>query len=314
MAKNSEEVGKTPRSRSPESLDREKRMRAMALLVLEKLGTISGNRSVHRMQLVEVLTSSGTPMVIWVKCAWRPGKAGNCAVQMTLRKKEEDIAHTTEEAVTVVTDVSERANLRGATHVLFLAADNEGQTPLAAYLLPIGVMGILTREAAEVDQSLTLNGSSPSFYVTASDDRQAALVEVVRRHAVDVLQGIAWPPPAMDAIEDLDPWPEGVPRPERQSHISTSFPRDPAVRAHVLKRAGGNCEYCGSQGFLMVKGQRYLEAHHIISLANQGPDTLGNVIALCAGHHREAHYGARWESLEAEMLEKLQGLLGVAKG
>lgn len=313
MAMKSEKADKTPRSRSLESIHREKLMRAMAPLVLEKLGMITGNRSVQRMQMVDVRPSSGPPLVIWVKCAWRPGKGGNCAVQMTLRKKGQEGAHTAEEAVAVVTDVAERAKRRGATHVLFLAADNGGHAPLAAYLLPIGVMGTLTLEAATVDQSLTLNGSSPSFYVTASDDRQAALVEVVHKHAIDLLHGTAAPPPVADAIEDLDVWPEGVPRPERKSHMSTSFPRDPAVRAHVLKRAGGRCEYCGNQGFKMGNGKRYLEAHHIIALANQGPDTLENVIALCAGHHREAHYGVRREELEAGMIEQIQLIMSSTK-
>jgi 5-methylcytosine-specific restriction endonuclease McrA len=48
---------------------------------------------------------------------------------------------------------------------------------------------------------------------------------------------------------------------------------------------------------------RYLEAHHIIALAKQGPDTVENVIALCSSDHREAHYGKKRIAMENEMLE-----------
>jgi hypothetical protein len=52
-------------------------------------------------------------------------------------------------------------------------------------------------------------------------------------------------------------------------------------------------------------GTQYLEAHHVIALAAQGPDTVHNVIALCSEHHREAHYGMHAEELERRFLAKL---------
>jgi 5-methylcytosine-specific restriction enzyme A len=51
------------------------------------------------------------------------------------------------------------------------------------------------------------------------------------------------------------------------------------------------------------KRERYLEAHHVISLAENGDDSVDNVIALCPEHHREAHFVANGEALEADFLK-----------
>jgi 5-methylcytosine-specific restriction protein A len=71
----------------------------------------------------------------------------------------------------------------------------------------------------------------------------------------------------------------------------------------IIQQAKGVCEYCGELGFLLPDGNHYLEAHHIIALAKQGPDTVDNVIALCPSDHREAHYGVERVKLENEMIE-----------
>lgn len=110
------------------------------------------------------------------------------------------------------------------------------------------------------------------------------------------------------AIDDLNVEPTGVPQPQRSQAVTSFFPRDDKVRARVLKRALGRCEHCGATGFLKPDGSAYLESHHIISVSEQGPDTLDNVIALCPGHHREAHYGANRLALEQALLEKLANL------
>jgi 5-methylcytosine-specific restriction protein A len=118
-------------------------------------------------------------------------------------------------------------------------------------------------------------------------------------HFADVVRGTF-----DSALDDLaDSAPEGNQNPDRALHTGYSYKRDGEVRSRVLKRAKGRCEYCGEEGFLMNNGVRYLEAHHIISLADQGPDTMENVIALCPKHHREAHYGAQAEALEEEFLK-----------
>ena len=85
--------------------------------------------------------------------------------------------------------------------------------------------------------------------------------------------------------------------------MSGLYERDARVRQMVLERANGRCEYCGERGFKKQNGEVFLESHHIISLSAQGPDQLKNVIALCPNHHREAHYGKRWEQLQSEFLD-----------
>lgn len=108
------------------------------------------------------------------------------------------------------------------------------------------------------------------------------------------------------AIDDLDDLPIGSTLPPRQSYQGSFIVRDERVRRAVIKRARGRCEYCGEFGFKKLNGDRYLEAHHIINLANQGPDTLENVIALCPSHHREAHFGVDSVYLEASFREYLE--------
>ena len=48
-----------------------------------------------------------------------------------------------------------------------------------------------------------------------------------------------------------------------------------------------------------------METHHIIALASDGADRVSNVIALCPGHHREAHFGANRTLLEQKLVEVL---------
>lgn len=119
----------------------------------------------------------------------------------------------------------------------------------------------------------------------------------------DALRGsIAVIAPTQSALDDLGAPPPGMLNPGRVLGHAQSYRRDDEVRRYVIARARGKCEFCGEQDFVTAEGSPYLEAHHIIRLASQGPDTVTNVIALCASHHREAHYGSNAASLEAEFL------------
>lgn len=115
--------------------------------------------------------------------------------------------------------------------------------------------------------------------------------------------------PFDSAIDDLDAPPAGQNVPERISHRGgTGYRRDMAVRRYVIQRSKGACEHCGKLGFELPDGSFYVEAHHIIALSEQGPDTVSNVIALCPDHHRQAHYGKNAEALEQAFIKKLQSL------
>jgi 5-methylcytosine-specific restriction enzyme A len=105
-----------------------------------------------------------------------------------------------------------------------------------------------------------------------------------------------------NGLADLGNPPEGVDIPDRALSVGYTVVRDDKVRAFVIQRANGCCEYCGKEGFEMPTGRRYIEAHHIIALSNQGRDTIENLIALCPEHHRQAHYGVNAETLEAQFI------------
>lgn len=108
-----------------------------------------------------------------------------------------------------------------------------------------------------------------------------------------------------DAIDDLDDTNLGNQSPDRRKTQSTFIVRDPQVRRRVISRADGRCEYCGALGFERDDGSNFVEAHHIIHLSKQGPDTLENVIGLCPNHHREAHFGKHRSLFESELITKL---------
>ena len=64
------------------------------------------------------------------------------------------------------------------------------------------------------------------------------------------------------------------------------------VRQQALWRAAGHCGDCGQPApFVTAQGRPFLEVHHILPLGRGGPDTPGNVIALCPNCHRQRHHG-----------------------
>lgn len=71
------------------------------------------------------------------------------------------------------------------------------------------------------------------------------------------------------------------------------FRRNADVIAEVLVQAAGVCQGCGREApFRRLDGTPYLEVHHLTPLAQGGPDTVANAIALCPNCHRERHYGS----------------------
>jgi 5-methylcytosine-specific restriction endonuclease McrA len=78
--------------------------------------------------------------------------------------------------------------------------------------------------------------------------------------------------------------------------------RDAAVKAYVLDRAGGVCEFCRKHGpFKDLKGHVYLEIHHVTRLADEGPDHPKNGIAICPNCHRKAHHSADKVAVRRQM-------------
>lgn len=98
------------------------------------------------------------------------------------------------------------------------------------------------------------------------------------------------------------PVPKGSSNPNQVTSTSTQYARDPAVKAWVLKQAGGICECCKQLApFNGSDGLPYLEVHHVRTLANKGSDRVSNTIAACPNCHRELHYGEQ----SKELIERL---------
>lgn len=72
--------------------------------------------------------------------------------------------------------------------------------------------------------------------------------------------------------------------------ITTQRDRDQIVRNFTIDRANGKCDLCGNDApFLNREGKPYLESHHLITLAEGGPDVIYNTVALCPNCHRKMH-------------------------
>lgn len=94
------------------------------------------------------------------------------------------------------------------------------------------------------------------------------------------------------------PKPSGSEHPKSTSRTSQQYERSPAVRAFVLQEAAGVCELCRKRApFLDDDGMGFLEVHHVITLAQGGPDTVENAAALCPNCHRCVHFSS--ERIEA---------------
>ncbi len=66
--------------------------------------------------------------------------------------------------------------------------------------------------------------------------------------------------------------------------------RNPVLPEIAKRRAKGVCQLCGENApFTDKNGRPYLEAHHIIPLAEDGADALSNMVALCPNCHRKMH-------------------------
>lgn len=94
--------------------------------------------------------------------------------------------------------------------------------------------------------------------------------------------------------------PKGQPSPPQSTKTTVSYARDPLVKAWVLQKSEGQCEGCSTPApFLNKDGIPYLEVHHVVALAEGGPDTVENAVALCPNCHRRCHLANDGESYSA---------------
>ncbi len=96
--------------------------------------------------------------------------------------------------------------------------------------------------------------------------------------------------------------PKGNQKPKKSVSTSITYYRDPHVKAWILQNANGSCELCESDApFRDATGIPFLEVHHIHSLAEEGPDTIYNAVALCPNCHRKCHYSVEHEQLRENL-------------
>ena len=80
--------------------------------------------------------------------------------------------------------------------------------------------------------------------------------------------------------------------------------RNQFIAEYTKNRANGICDLCGEPApFFDKNGKPYLESHHVITLANGGPDVIYNTVDICPNCHRRIHILNNRE--DTEKLEKI---------
>jgi 5-methylcytosine-specific restriction enzyme A len=107
---------------------------------------------------------------------------------------------------------------------------------------------------------------------------------------------------------DVKP-PAGLSTPMQKESTSTVYERSPEVKAWVLRQSGYVCECCGKDApFKKKDGTPFLEVHHVVTLANGGPDTVANAVAICPDCHRALHYSGEKDSLVEGLYQSVDRL------
>ena len=95
----------------------------------------------------------------------------------------------------------------------------------------------------------------------------------------------------------------------RTSSTGTAYERLASVKSDVLLLADNCCDLCGAEGpFEKEDGNLYLEVHHVKMLADGGPDTVDNAVAVCPNCHRALHYSKNRDELVSRLYERVERL------
>lgn len=86
-------------------------------------------------------------------------------------------------------------------------------------------------------------------------------------------------------------------KPEVRERVSRSIERG-SIGQKLKQVNGYRCQICEALGqeplgFIKKSGEPYVEAHHVtpVSELEVGSLSAGNILILCANHHRQMHYG-----------------------
>lgn len=105
--------------------------------------------------------------------------------------------------------------------------------------------------------------------------------------------------------------PKGNVKPSISTIKVKRYSRDAAVEAWVLQNAEGKCECCGRAAPFNKDGSKlpYLEVHHVLRLADNGPDIPENAVAICPNCHRELHSGEKRKFVLEHLYNKISRLV-----
>ncbi len=116
---------------------------------------------------------------------------------------------------------------------------------------------------------------------------------------------------AMDRYEqnpELAP-PVGNTEPTKSQVVIARYRRDLNVIGYVLAESQGRCEACNQPApFLRGDGSPFLEVHHLLPIAQGGPDTCNNAAAVCPNCHRELHHGGNRNRLRQDLIRRIERL------
>lgn len=248
---------------------------------------VGGKKS--RRRYIEATRQTGEAVKIWVKPAqtWS-GKAD--AVLFPWKKYKD--AHSGYHSVLFS---CESAKTRGVTHLLAVAGDASTGDVCFANLYPIDDVPELVYEQSQLIDNRFYRAHSSSIVVLsyAVDFDEAAMV--ASNSGEDILS-LAQDKPDSAELEE-----KTVKR-----RTGRAYKRDRKIREAILAQARGKCECCGEVGFETEDGSKYLETHHIIEVSARGPDSIDNLVAICANCHRKAHYAKERLVIERAMIAAIR--------
>ena len=294
--------------RGPDSISAEALTRDAVVRFLRSRGftEVVDNRKVAGTavsQAVTARTPEGQLIKMRVRLCWRrEGRNARArsysAAQLRARLINEDWDDT-------LRFIQQQDEAEGITHTLIVQRDGpqyvyaalipreqlwpiwKQQREISAELIKSGKMGRIRKNHAE-------NGASPTIWL--QDDRTpdahavpdalwkwADVTDLVKLREVEAHDN-----PVDDTFDDcsIDTAQLGRDEGAKVWQARSGFPRDPKVRAAVIKRAKGACERTGCGVKRDYPG--FLDVHHILGVGKS--DRVWNCVALCPNCHREAHF------------------------
>lgn len=261
-------------------------VRALTAYGFSNLDFDIGGKKARR-RYVSARAPGGESVVIWIKGSthWR-----EMAEAVRFPWKKLSISPDGQAAVAVA---CEAAAQRGATHLLAVAGNDQTGVLSFARLYPLAQLPDLVAKQSALTNSVFYRAHSAALILQAYSPEFSPAAEAAKAVGEDILS-----PPRHAQMETES---QRVVR----ARSGTVYRRDPKVRARVLEIANGRCECCGEEGFLTESGERYLETHHVVGVAERGPDTADNIVAVCPTCHRKAHFAADRVEVERRMSEAI---------